>query len=105
MILGFTLLTVVVLYFLDLWFLGLLPGAPFSLTDFFLLQGVVLLLLGFMAFLGRIKEIRQRGKPISLSKYFWGIQVYTWAPNGYLRLGLTLTYSGAIMILIYFLNL
>ena len=107
MILGFAMLIVIVFYFLDLWILERTPFMviPFSLTECFLFQGIILLLLGLMALLGRIKEIRQRGRPISMSKYFWGIQVYTWAQNGYLRLGLTLTYSGATMILIYFLNL
>ena len=110
MILGFTVLIVVVFYFLDLWFLGVFQenlGVPLfgSLTDLFFIQGVGLILIGFMALLGRIKYLRQRGRPVNLREIFWSTQVERWVPKGYLRLGLTLTYSGATMILIYFLNL
>ena len=94
MILSFTVLIVVILYFLDLWFLEVYQdnlGVPFgSLTDLFFIQGVGLLLIGFIPLLGRMKEMRN---------------VEIWVPNGYPRLGLILTYSGATMILIYFLNL
>lgn len=71
MILCFTVLIVVIFYFLDLWFLEVFQenlSVPLfsSLTDLFFIQGVGLLLIGFMALLGRIKYLRHRGRPVSL---------------------------------------
>jgi hypothetical protein len=100
-ILNFTVLTVVICYFLALWFLGLYRealGAPLaSLNDLFFFQGVMLIMLGFMAL--TFEKIRMRGTSIGRRK----------ADNDP-RLGLSFACvifvcSGVIMIFIYFLNL
>ena len=100
MILSLTVLIVVIFYFLDLWFIGLWQkntSLPFwSLTDLFFIQGIMLIIFGFITLPGRAVSLREKFGSTSAGIY-WEI--------GNLRLFFPFIFSGAIMICNYYLNL
>lgn len=110
LILGVDSVIVIAFHYLNLWVLNLWRAKAsvdfsFSMHEIFFFQGILLILSGLIAFIGRIKEVREHGWSLDLKEIFWGLRVFKWVPGGYPRIGLTFIISGIIMILIYFSSL
>lgn len=112
---GISALITVVIYFLNVW---LLSGKEyFSPTDALFLEGVVFLALGLFLLLGRggISLWSKRAAILSaLAEGLYGEDTVgpseifrrdKWKPEGFIRLGLVLTLTGVLMIVIYFVTL
>jgi len=109
-----SLIVACAIYMIDLWLFS--SHKPISPTDASFVEGMILVILGALLYLGSggISRTSQKAAMLSAAASAAGAEVIgpseifrrdAWKPNGFIRLGLILIITGIILLIIYFVSL
>ena len=109
-----SLIVACAIYMIDLWLFS--SHQPISPTDASFVEGMILVILGALLYLGSggISRTSQRAAMLSAAASAAGAEVIgpseifrrdAWKPKGFIRLGLILIITGIILLIIYFVSL